>query len=381
MGTYWRWQFWVTLFPACLTYVIASWSVRYPVPRRKQGMSFREQLREVDFLGCFLILGMWSTTLIAMSMGNKRYPWNVGIFLSFTSSYLNFGHLIQSFPIIILLAFGALLVPWFVIHEFKAKHPIVDLRLFANRNIPVACAINFFTGAAYFGAIVFLPQYFIFGKGSSPFATGGQMLGMVLSIGLSSLLAARALSSSGKFRFVGSAGGMLYTIGATLMLTIEGPSSYGIAVIYSILLGIGAGIMFLPAALLGPMLCRPHQAAIGAGLLAFCRTLGGMFAVVLSSNLLQAGFTGRLREKIPDELLRQGLRLAEEQSLYPEFREQINKAVVWGYRLTNIPAAAVGVIYAVALLTLRNVDFDPNRGHVVVVDVENAKHIEAVEGE
>jgi MFS family permease len=261
---------------------------------------------------------------------------------------------------ILMLAFGMLLIPLFVIYEIKlAKVPVIDVRMFKIRNIPIACAMNFLNGAAYFGAIVFLPRFFIVVKGSSLLTSALDMLALVLFMGISSLLAAHSISHSGKFRLVALVGASSYAFGAALILTVESSTPSANAIAYSVFIGIGAGIIFIPAVILGPMSCKPSENASVNGFLSFLRTLGGATAVILFSDLLETGFTHTLRGQIPDGLLQQGIQLADEQALYPQYRNQIVQAFTQGYRLTNVPAVAIGALFALFLLALPDVDKEP----------------------
>jgi hypothetical protein len=42
--------------------------------------------------------------------------------------------------------------PTYLIIEFVGKHPVVNLRLLANRNLALSCALNFVMGAALYDA-------------------------------------------------------------------------------------------------------------------------------------------------------------------------------------------------------------------------------------
>lgn len=64
-----------------VTLVIGTTSLRYPVPHRKQSVGLLAQLREVDYIGSVLVVAASSMICIAIEMGNKMFPWNVGTYL------------------------------------------------------------------------------------------------------------------------------------------------------------------------------------------------------------------------------------------------------------------------------------------------------------
>lgn len=83
----WRWIFWITLMLIGVTLAIGTTSLRYPVPHRKQSIGLLAQLREVDYIGSILAVAVSSMICIAIEMGNKMFPWNVGTLSSRVSSY------------------------------------------------------------------------------------------------------------------------------------------------------------------------------------------------------------------------------------------------------------------------------------------------------
>ncbi len=55
---------------------------------------------------------------------------------------------------------GVLLIALFVRHAFRPEHPLLDLRLFANRQLTVSVIATFLFAMAFFGANLLLPSYF-----------------------------------------------------------------------------------------------------------------------------------------------------------------------------------------------------------------------------
>ncbi|KAF8137559.1 major facilitator superfamily domain-containing protein [Boletus edulis] len=340
--TDWRWLFWITLILIGVTLVIGSISIRYPVPYRQQRVGLLAQLREVDYVGSVLAIAISSMICIAIEMGNKIFPWN-------------------SAPIITLFVVGGCLIPVFVYYELKVtEHPIVDINLFKIPNIPIACLINFLTGAGYFGSVFFLPRYFIDVKGSSLVMSGIQMFGLILTLGASSVLGANILSLTGRVRLIGVVGGLLYALGSALMLDVGRYTPVARTIGYSVFTGIASGLLYQPSLVVGPMSVQPHQIAGISGFLSFLRTLGGTFATALLTAVFETSFTQSLQGKLPASLVDQGLGLADNHAQYPQYENQILDALVKAYHLGTIPAICFGAIYAIAVLMLRrNVDFVP----------------------
>jgi MFS family permease len=255
---------------------------------------------------------------------------------------------------------GGLMIPIFVIYESKyTKNPIVDIHLFKLHNIHIACIINFLTGAAHFGAVFFLPRYFINIKGSSLVTSGLQMFGLTLSIGISSVFGANLISQTGQIRLVGLLGATLYALGAGLIFTVGRTTPTTAVIGFSVLWGLGSGILYQPSLIVGPMSVKPQEIAGISGFLSFLRTLGGTFATALLTAIFETSFTNELRGVVPDDLLAQGLGLADNYALYPQYAHRILDALVKSFHLGAMPAIAFGVAYGVSVVMLRDLDFVP----------------------
>lgn len=82
-------------------------------------------------------------------------------------------------------------VPWVVLgagalagygwHARRAAHPVLDLRLFADRTYSAAVVTSAFTGAALFGAALLFPLFLQIGRGADPLTSG--LLLVSLSVG------------------------------------------------------------------------------------------------------------------------------------------------------------------------------------------------------
>ena len=244
-----------------------------------------------------------------------------------------------------------------------AKDPVVDMRLFLIQNIPISCLINFLTGAAYFGSVFFLPRYFIDIKGSSLVTSGIQMFGLILTLGLFAAIGANILSLTGKLRLMGIIGGALYALGSGLTLLLGRDTPAAQAIGFSVIAGAASGLLFHPALVVGPKSVQPHQIAGISGFLSFLRTLGGTFATALLTSVFETSFTMILKRggTVPQALIDQGLGLADDAAsgMWPQYENEILDALVRAYHLGNVPAVCFGVVYAVAVVFLKKIDFVP----------------------
>jgi EmrB/QacA subfamily drug resistance transporter len=67
---------------------------------------------------------------------------------------------------------GAALIVTFVFHSFRPEHPLLDLRLFRNRNLTISLITMFLFVAAFFGGLLLVPTYFQEVRGESTLHAG-----------------------------------------------------------------------------------------------------------------------------------------------------------------------------------------------------------------
>ncbi|WP_433204858.1 DHA2 family efflux MFS transporter permease subunit [Dactylosporangium sp. CS-047395] len=88
---------------------------------------------------------------------------------------------------------GAILVIGFVFYSFKPKHPLLDLRLFKNRNLSVASLSLFVFIIAFMGAGLLFPSYWLQVRGESTLDAGllmaPQGIGAMLTMPIAGMLA------------------------------------------------------------------------------------------------------------------------------------------------------------------------------------------------
>ena len=67
---------------------------------------------------------------------------------------------------------GTGMIVLFVFHSFRPEHPLLDLRLFKNRNLTVSIITMFLFAAAFFGGLLLVPTYFQEVRGESTLMAG-----------------------------------------------------------------------------------------------------------------------------------------------------------------------------------------------------------------
>jgi hypothetical protein len=137
--------FWINVPCGGVCLVIQYLYVRLP---------FEKKPHTVDVAGILAIIG--ATTLLALSItwGGSTYAWD------------------SATVITMLVVAGVLLLVFGVVEHRFAREPVIPIRLFAVRNVAVACWANFFLGFCMTGSYVFLPLFFQYVNGKTATESG-----------------------------------------------------------------------------------------------------------------------------------------------------------------------------------------------------------------
>ena len=131
----WHWLFLINFLPG----IAAVVAVFFLLPRRTVAWS---ELRRLDIVSLLLLV----VALAALEIGLKEAPksgWLSGITLS-------------------LLALSVISAVSFVGRSLRGVHPIVDLKLFRDRNFSIACLLSFLLGIGLFGSVYLMPVFLAF---------------------------------------------------------------------------------------------------------------------------------------------------------------------------------------------------------------------------
>jgi DHA2 family multidrug resistance protein len=151
----WRWIFFINVPVAIISLVLTSRLVEDP-PHARAG---KRAGISVDYIGLGLIAIGVGALQVVLDKGEREDWFSSGFILSFG---------IISVVCIVTAIF------W----EYHHPNPVIDIRLFKNRNFSVSCIMMFTLGAGLFGATVLLPQLV-----QSLMGYTAQDAGMVLSPG------------------------------------------------------------------------------------------------------------------------------------------------------------------------------------------------------
>ncbi|MBM9462396.1 DHA2 family efflux MFS transporter permease subunit [Aeromicrobium sp. YIM 150415] len=183
---------------------------------------------------------------------------------------------------------GAALVIGFVFYSFKPQHPLLDLRLFRNRNLTVSIITMFLFGAAFFGGLLLVPTYFQQVRGESVLMAGllvaPQGIGAMLTMPIAGALADRF--PVGRIVPVGL---LLILIGMFGLTQIEADTSYAFLIGTLFVMGLGMGATMMPIMTSALRTLTHHEVARGSTLLNITQQIASSVGVAVMSVLLTNG--------------------------------------------------------------------------------------------
>jgi EmrB/QacA subfamily drug resistance transporter len=305
----WRWVFYVNLpIGAVALAVISATLSHQPTERRPR----------IDYLGAALLAAAISSLLLVTTWGGQQYAWDS--------------------PEIVGLAIGAVaLLGGFLVQERRAVEPILPLRLFRDPVFGIVSAVVALTTCAFFAAVVFVPLFLQAVTGASATESGLLLLPMLLAGTLSTALAGRLMSKTGRYKAFPVAGLSLMTIGLLLLSRLDASSSQATVAAFTAVFGLGFGMVsqILMVAIQNSVDRRDLGIATASANL--FRALGGSVGVAVFGAVL----AGRL-----------GADGAAATSLPPSVSQGLAESIahaLQGVFLVAAPIAALGLVVVLFL--------------------------------
>ena len=182
---------------------------------------------------------------------------------------------------------GILLVVAFVFHSFRPEHPLLDLRLFKNRNLTVSIITMFMFVAAFFGGLLLVPTYFQQIRGESALVAGllvaPQGIGAMLTMPIAGTLSDRL--PVGRIVPVGL---VVIVIGFFGLTQVTATTPYSLLIAELFVLGLGMGASMMPLFTSALKTLRAHEVARGSTLLNINQQIGSSVGVAVISVILTA---------------------------------------------------------------------------------------------
>jgi EmrB/QacA subfamily drug resistance transporter len=255
----WQWIFYVNV-PLGVAGLALGW--RYLPAARLDGVA-----RQLDVVG----FGLLGVGIPAITYGLSEMASGGGVTRA---------------GVTIPIAGGLVLVAAFVRHALSAEHPLLDVRLYANRVFAAASATTFVLSAGLLGAMVLMPLYFQQVRGLGVLSAGLLMLpqgfGLMVTTPLSGRLVDRM--PAGPLTMIGLA----VTLIGTAPLAFAGAHTPLVLLMVAIFVrGAGIGMTFTPTMKVALGSLARGQVADASPQLNVGQRVGGSIGTALIAVALQ----------------------------------------------------------------------------------------------
>ncbi|KAF3046268.1 hypothetical protein E8E11_000634 [Didymella keratinophila] len=246
----------------------------HPPPRvNSMGMSRKQVLAEIDYIGGFLSVGGMILFMAGMQWGGYQYPWS-------------------SAHVLAPLVLGAVMIVAFVLWEAKwAKHPMFPKRLRQEpRILGLTLVITFISGANFFSILMFWPTQAFNVYGHDPVGVGirGIPVGFSILAGACIVLwLLSVLRGHNKELLIASSVLMTAGCGSLAIARVDNLNQlWGLL----ILAGLGIGGIVVPASIISTIICPDDLIATVAALTLAIRVIGGSVGYCVYYNVFISKF-------------------------------------------------------------------------------------------
>ncbi|HUA66386.1 MAG TPA: DHA2 family efflux MFS transporter permease subunit [Alphaproteobacteria bacterium] len=259
----WRWIFYVNLPFGVLAAFMAQWLVEDP-PYIK-----RNKHATIDFIG-FGFLCIWLATMqVALDKGQEA-DW-------FGAVWIRWMFVIS---ILALIAF--------IVREFTAEHPLVDLRVFGNRNFAVGVFLMTVLAGILYGTTAELPLFMQTLMGYPALQSGLTQSPRGVAAFITTFMVGRIVGKIPN-RYLLCFGFCLLAYSSWMLSSINLQVSAASVIFPSVLNGIAISFIFVPLTTTTMGYLAQNQIGNASGLYNLMRNLGGSIGIAFVTTMLARG--------------------------------------------------------------------------------------------
>jgi DHA2 family multidrug resistance protein len=261
----WRWIFYMNVPVGILSLLLVSRLIEDPAYLTEQVRRVRGKLR-IDYIGIGILALCLGSLQVMLDRGQE-------------DDWLN-SHFICALAVIFPVALVC-----FVIWELTREKPIMDLRLFKDRNFAVAAAMIFMFGFVVYSTTVFTPQFVQAFLGyNAEWAGMTQAPGALLMILLMPLVG--KLVTKVEARWLIGAGLLLSALALFHMTKLDLQIDFRTAASYRWWLSIGLALLFIPINTASYVGVPEEKGGDVSGTINLLRNIGGSVGISLVETMI-----------------------------------------------------------------------------------------------
>lgn len=282
----WRWVFYVNvpLGAIAVLFILAR------MPALASGLR-----AAIDWTGTALLILATVPLLLGLTLDKSLYPWSSSLIIG-------------------LFLLAAVSTAGFILVERRAPAPIIPLDLFRNRTFTVVVLASLLTGAAFFGAIVFISLFMVNVVGVSATAAGTTLMPLTMGVVAGAFTSSMIVQRLGRYKVPMLVGYVISIIGFLLLSAMDASVTRSGVTWRMIVLGLGLGpTMPLLTLVVQNAVSYDRVGAVTAGRQFFMQ-IGSAVGIAVFGVVLTGALTSEFRSRV-------GPQLAQ---LPPEVRAQLD---------------------------------------------------------
>jgi MFS family permease len=183
------------------------------------------------------------------------------------------------------LGIAVALIVTFVALESRGRHPLMPLRIFANRNRSGAYGLSLAIGASLSGMLFLLTLFLQNVLSFSPLQAGFAFLPTALGVIVGAALTSRLIGRTGP-RVPMTTGALLAAIGMFWLSAVTPHANYLTGVLPAlVVLAVGLGMAFVSTSVVAISGVEPHESGLASALLNVGRQLGGSLGIAIMGTI------------------------------------------------------------------------------------------------
>jgi EmrB/QacA subfamily drug resistance transporter len=260
----WRWVFIINLPLGFIAWWVARKTlIGLPVPQRKP---------IIDYLGTVLMIVGLTALLLGITEIGQGHSW-------------------RNPHVLTQLGVALLALVLFVVHERRAREPLLPMHLFANRSAVLCWCTVFFTNFQAISLIVLLPLRFQTVTGGGADSAALHLMPLAIGMPMGAYFGGRRTSLIGHYKPIILSGALLMPL-AIIGIAFTPADSVILTSLFMVLTGIACGLQF-PTSLVGSQnSVQMKDMGVATSTTNLFRSLGGAVGVASMSALLLAMLAG-----------------------------------------------------------------------------------------
>jgi EmrB/QacA subfamily drug resistance transporter/deazaflavin-dependent oxidoreductase (nitroreductase family) len=183
------------------------------------------------------------------------------------------------------LVIAVALLATFVALESRGRHPLMPLRIFANRNRSGAYGLSLAIGAALSGMLFLLTLFLQNVLGFTPLQAGFAFLPTALGVGVGAGITSRLIGRVGP-RVPMTTGALLAAIGMFWLSAVTVHANYVPDIVGPlVVLAVGLGMAFVSTSVIAISGVQPNESGLASALLNVGRQLGGSLGIAIMGTI------------------------------------------------------------------------------------------------